>query len=229
MKKTYDYIHRYRGYWSGGGKCRIRIFQEDGRTPMVVCSQLPDNDNTSVTNLAEYLAAEVIEEHSLPTPMIWIEHYPEHEEDLRQYSLVAFFDWKLQKVCLGGVWRYRVGSPRWMSLSTDEVKKIIGPLHRSGRRSREGTVEVGFGVAVEVPLTGKSRPASEDGEGDDLTSTERWLRSWLHSQGARVARVVDRNVKCSEEGVHIEHEESVPFPSGSVGKPTLAGGHLPLI
>jgi hypothetical protein len=28
--------------------------------------------------------------------------------------------------------------------------------------------------------------------------------------------------------VHIEHEESVPFPSGSVGKPTLEGGHLPL-
>jgi hypothetical protein len=26
---------------------------------VVICSQLPDNDNTSVTNKAEYLAAEV--------------------------------------------------------------------------------------------------------------------------------------------------------------------------
>ncbi|MGF1473315.1 MAG: choice-of-anchor Q domain-containing protein, partial [Rubrobacteraceae bacterium] len=35
-------------------------------------------------------------------------------------------------------------------------------------------------------------------------------------------------VKCGEEGVHVEHEESVPFPSGSVSKPTLERGHLPL-
>ncbi|MGF1470392.1 MAG: hypothetical protein ACFB50_01465, partial [Rubrobacteraceae bacterium] len=34
--------------------------------------------------------------------------------------------------------------------------------------------------------------------------------------------------KCGEEGVHVEHEESVPFPSGSVSKPTLERGHLPL-
>jgi hypothetical protein len=59
VKKTNDYIHHYRGYWSEGGKCRIRIYREDGQAPVVICSQLPDNDNTSVTNMAEYLAAEV--------------------------------------------------------------------------------------------------------------------------------------------------------------------------
>ena len=53
MKKTHNYIHYYRGYWSNRGKCRIRIYQEDGQVPMVICSQLPDNDNTSVTNMAE--------------------------------------------------------------------------------------------------------------------------------------------------------------------------------
>ena len=81
MKKTHDYIHHYRGYWSEGGKCRIRIYREDSQAPpMVICSQLLDNDNTSVTNMAEYLVAEVIEDHSLPTPLTWIEHYPEHKE-----------------------------------------------------------------------------------------------------------------------------------------------------
>jgi hypothetical protein len=35
----------------------------------VVCSQLPDNENTSVTNMAECQAAEVIEQHGLPTPL----------------------------------------------------------------------------------------------------------------------------------------------------------------
>ena len=44
---------------------------------MVVCSQLPDNENTSVTNMAECRAAEVIEQHGLPTPLMWIEHYPD--------------------------------------------------------------------------------------------------------------------------------------------------------
>jgi hypothetical protein len=68
VKKTHDHIHYYRGYWSNGDKCRIRIYWEDGRAPVVICSQLPNNDNTSVTNMVEYLAAEVVEQHSLPTP-----------------------------------------------------------------------------------------------------------------------------------------------------------------
>jgi hypothetical protein len=35
-------------------------------------------------------------------------------------------------------------------------------------------------------------------------------------------------MRCPYPTVHIEHEGSVPFPSGSVSKPTLAGGRLPL-
>ena len=29
MKKTHDYVHYYRGYWTEGGQCRIRIYYED--------------------------------------------------------------------------------------------------------------------------------------------------------------------------------------------------------
>jgi hypothetical protein len=76
VNKTHDYIHHYRGYRSDGGKCRIRIYQEEGQSPVVICSQLPDNPNTSVTNMAEYLAAEVIQENSLQIPLTWIEYYP---------------------------------------------------------------------------------------------------------------------------------------------------------
>ena len=50
MKKTHDYVHRYRGYWSDGGRCRIRIYQEEGLEPAVIRSQLPENGNTSVTD-----------------------------------------------------------------------------------------------------------------------------------------------------------------------------------
>jgi hypothetical protein len=109
VKKTHDYIHHYRGYWSDGGRCRIRIYQEDRHIPVVICSQLPNNTNTSVTNMAEYLAAEIIREHALPTPLVWIEHYPEHEGEIGEYSLVRFSDWEPIQVRLGGVW----GDTRW--------------------------------------------------------------------------------------------------------------------
>ena len=32
--KIHNYIHRYRGYWSDGGKCHIRIYEEaEGKRP----------------------------------------------------------------------------------------------------------------------------------------------------------------------------------------------------
>jgi hypothetical protein len=131
VKKTHDYIHNYRGYWSEGGKCRIRIYREDGQPPMVICSQPPVNDNTSVTNMAEYLAAEVMEEHKLPTPLVWIEHYPEHKGEIGEYSLVRFSSWQPKEVCLGGVWRYRMGSPKWSHLPSDAVDDLLEVLQEA--------------------------------------------------------------------------------------------------
>jgi len=124
--KTHDYIHYYPGYWSDGGKCRICIYQEDGYDPVVICSQLPENKNTSVTNMAEYLAAEVIEEHGLPIPLIWVEHYPEHRGNHGEYSLVRFSSWERRDVCIGEVWRCRIGSPQWSPLRPKEVSILIG-------------------------------------------------------------------------------------------------------
>jgi hypothetical protein len=125
VKTSHDYVHRYRGYWSDGGRCRIRIYREDGRAPVVICSQPPDNHNTSVTNMAEYLAAEVIWEHSLLTPLTWIEHYPEHQGEVSEYSLTTFSDWEPEDVCLGGVWRLRVGVPSWTYLRPEEVEFLL--------------------------------------------------------------------------------------------------------
>jgi hypothetical protein len=125
VKKTHDYIHHYRGYWSNGGKCRIRIYREERRAPVVICSQLPDNPNTSVTNMAEYLAAEVIEGHDLPTPLVWVEHYPEHEEETGEYSLVKFSSWEPTEVCLGSVWRHRIGSPAWSPLRPEKAEALL--------------------------------------------------------------------------------------------------------
>ena len=125
MKKIHDYAHRYHGYWSNGGKCRIKIYQKDEHPPVVICSQLPDNHNTSITNMAEYLAAEVIEERFLPTPLLWIEHYPGFEEKHGEYSLVWFSSWETEEVSLGGVWRHKLGSPDWSPLCPDEVEALL--------------------------------------------------------------------------------------------------------
>src|SRR5215203_481437 len=86
-----------------------------------------------------------------------------------------------------------------------------------------------LGIAVEVPFAGESRPPAEDREGDDLASTQGGIRTYSAPFGLmRVAKVVNHDVKCGKEGVHIDHRSSVPFPSGSVSKPTLVHGHLPL-
>jgi hypothetical protein len=92
---------------------------------VVICSQLPENKNTSVTNMTEYLAAEVIEEHGLATPLIWIEHYPEHRGRLGEYSLVTVSSWERREVRLGGVWRCRVGSPSCSPLHPLEVQAAL--------------------------------------------------------------------------------------------------------
>lgn len=125
MKKVHDYTYHYRGYWDDGGVCRIRIYQSEDQVPVVICSQLPENKNTSVTNMAEYLAVEIIEHHDLPTPLTWIEHYPEHEGEMGEYSLVQFSDWTIREVCLGGAWRSRIGRPRWFYLTSRAVGQLM--------------------------------------------------------------------------------------------------------
>ena len=142
MNKTHDYEHRYRGYWSDGGRCRVRIYRRgEGEPTVVVCSQLPENDNTSVTNMAEYLAAEVVEAYSLPMPLVWVEHYPEHQGRIGEWSLVRFSSWKVEEVVLGGVRRRRVGSPRWSHLAPEEAEGLMG----SGRDASGQGRGVGVG------------------------------------------------------------------------------------
>lgn len=51
-----DYEHGFFGLWSPGGVCRVRIYDEEGRIPVVVLTELPRNrNNTSATNMVERL------------------------------------------------------------------------------------------------------------------------------------------------------------------------------
>lgn len=48
------------------GICRIRIDEAPEHIPVALCSSLAKNDGASITNLAEYIAAEVLTRTDLP-------------------------------------------------------------------------------------------------------------------------------------------------------------------
>jgi hypothetical protein len=85
-----DYIHPT----PRGGRCHVRVYlPEDERdSPVVVYSELPTNEGSSITYAAEQLAAEVIRYHQLPTPIVWIEHHPpiSTDGDTETFDLLTF-------------------------------------------------------------------------------------------------------------------------------------------
>jgi hypothetical protein len=72
------YIHPYKDTGGRLSHCRVRIYLPDTvlDTPVVVCSELPNNPGGSITNSAETIAAGVILASELITPLAWIEHWP---------------------------------------------------------------------------------------------------------------------------------------------------------
>jgi hypothetical protein len=65
---------------------------------VVICSELPTNEGSSVTYSAGQIAAEVIRYHRLPAP-VWIEHYPTEATDGRAetFELVVFSSYEVKE------------------------------------------------------------------------------------------------------------------------------------
>jgi hypothetical protein len=72
MHLASDYIHPTHR----GGRCCVRIYlpEDEQDAPVVICSELPSNDGSSVTYSAHQIAAEEICYHRLSAP-VWIEYY----------------------------------------------------------------------------------------------------------------------------------------------------------
>jgi hypothetical protein len=135
LPKTADFRYVYRGYWDDGGICRVRLFAGETRPPVIVVSQLEENRNTSITNLSEYIAAELGAKHfpgrfEQPEPFVFVEHYrypKERDPALREtWSRVRFDSYTPRLVTLGGVMRTKLGTPRWIYLPTRDVVRLIG-------------------------------------------------------------------------------------------------------
>jgi hypothetical protein len=70
----------------------VLLPEDELDAPVVVCSELPINEGSSITYVAEQLAAEVIGYHRLPAPGGRIEHHPPETTDgsTEMFDLVDF-------------------------------------------------------------------------------------------------------------------------------------------
>ena len=58
---TEEFIYPYTGWAGVDSKCHIRILEDNDKPTVYICSQLPGNIGTSITNMAENIAKEHIE------------------------------------------------------------------------------------------------------------------------------------------------------------------------
>lgn len=137
-------VHPYRGFWGSAGHCGLQIFRGSDGVPVVILTELPSNDSTSVTNLIESLAAEVLEKY-LPNrvgerpPFHCIEHYPESLDHAETFDLVTFElnipenQPSTLRVDLSGPApaattekRPALGRPQWKPIKREQVEAMIG-------------------------------------------------------------------------------------------------------
>ncbi len=126
MHLASDYIHPT----PKGGRCRIRVYlPEDERdAPVVICSELPNDEGSSVTYSAHQLAAEVIRYHKLSVPPVWIEHYPKETTDghSETFELVVFSSYEVKESApYLGETRLTIGEPVWKSLDREAVEALV--------------------------------------------------------------------------------------------------------
>ena len=115
MRLTREYIHNRQGYRFGTRCCWVRVYRgEEGDAPVVVCEEMRDG-GAFVSEMSEYLAAEIIRQHfpeglpNLPRPLLWIEHRPARRRGPGWYRLVTFETYTPISVGAGFVRREKLG------------------------------------------------------------------------------------------------------------------------
>jgi hypothetical protein len=74
------------------------------------------------------IAAGVIRANELPTPLVWIEHWPEEStEGQESFELVVFSSYELtQRTPYLGETRAWIGDPTWKTLDRTAVELLVG-------------------------------------------------------------------------------------------------------
>ena len=133
MHLASDYIYPYKDKDAGGrpAHCRVRIYLPDDMrdAPVVICSEVPNNPGGSITNSAETIAAGVIRANEVPTPLVWIEHWPKETTDVEEetFDLVVFSSYEVaERAPYLGETRAWIGEPTWRPLDRATVEVLVG-------------------------------------------------------------------------------------------------------
>lgn len=147
MSKDLEITHQFRGYHEDGGVCRIEVYRLDGKPPLIVATELLENKNTSVTNMAEFLAAEVMERYltqddiSTQPPFVWVEMYERDpsgrptRDTAEDRSIVTFEHYRRERTrrnARAPSWRYVIGAPEWRQLTREEFEQLVAPYRGEG-------------------------------------------------------------------------------------------------
>ena len=139
--KLLDYIHRHRGFWDAQpeARVRVRLIERPEGPPILLLSEPNDNESTSVTNMIEVLAAELIAKHCPARfevlgepPAIVVEHYPPNPDrpvgprNAGEYDRVDFASWRPRPAKSGWQHRTSLGEPSWHRLKPFEVRELLG-------------------------------------------------------------------------------------------------------
>jgi hypothetical protein len=131
--KTLETVHVYNGFWQPGARCGLQVFPGTDGIPVVVLSELPSNNNTSVTNLVECLAAEVLTDYfperiGQNPAFHCVEHYPRKPGSplLESFDLVTFELTIPKRRLAHGKYRLSLGTPRWRRITRGELERMIG-------------------------------------------------------------------------------------------------------
>ena len=128
MRKTWDGVFPYRGYHGCSSRCRLRVYEESGKPPVVIATEREDNPGTSITNMAEHLATAVWQMLERPEHgLVWIEHY----QDRALIGGKPLFKEEFDSVTFTSTC-HGFTDPRWKPISKAEVETLIGqPLEGS--------------------------------------------------------------------------------------------------
>ena len=113
--------------------------------PVIVCTELTDNPGQSITNAAEQIAAEVLENNphvfdpfalasiaglSYDKPFVWIEHYEDGargtSSDPATFDLVEFSHYEVRGELRAGQWAKEIGTPSRKPLDRASVEALVG-------------------------------------------------------------------------------------------------------
>jgi hypothetical protein len=128
MHLASDHIHPYKDAGGRPARCWVRIYLPDdvGDAPVVICSELPNNPGGSITNPAEVIAAGVIQANELPTPLVWIEHWPEESTEGQEiFELVHFSSYEVtERAPYLGETRAWIGDATWKQLDRPTMEAL---------------------------------------------------------------------------------------------------------